>query len=142
MGYSEDENITATMTSLSRKYDTINSVDNEGAAVAVDGRTDVVLGTSATAASSSAMDRDSGTNNSNNVNDSSSITNNNKDNTNNSKLREGPCATQYELLQRCQAGKRIVKPSNAMTLCVSETDLLIRCVHKHPAFFHDVSTRK
>ena len=58
------------------------------------------------------------------------------------RLRDGPCAEQYALLQNCQVSKKIQKAANAMTFCVSETDLLIKCIHKNPAYFHDTKMRK
>ena len=60
---------------------------------------------------------------------------NKNDNNKNNKLLNGPCAEPYELLQQCQQSKKIIKASNAMTICVSETDLLIRCIKKHPLYF-------
>jgi spore germination cell wall hydrolase CwlJ-like protein len=57
-------------------------------------------------------------------------------------LRDGPCSEQHAVLQACQQRKNIIKPSNAMTFCVSETDLLIACVRKHPAHFHTAQMRK
>jgi hypothetical protein len=57
-------------------------------------------------------------------------------------LRDGPCSEQHALLQSCQQRKNITKPSNALTFCVSETDLLITCVRKHPAYFHTMKMRK
>jgi len=53
------------------------------------------------------------------------------------KLREGPCSKQYTLLKQCQSTRGIKRAANALTYCVSETDLLIRCVHRHPRFFHE-----
>jgi hypothetical protein len=63
-------------------------------------------------------------------------------NSNDTRLRDGPCADPYALLQKCQASKGIQKASNAMTFCVSETDLLIKCIHKNPAFFYESNMKK
>lgn len=57
-------------------------------------------------------------------------------------LRDGPCAEQHAQLQTCQQRKNIQKASNALTYCVSETDLLISCVRKNPAFFHTMKMKK
>ena len=53
------------------------------------------------------------------------------------KLREGPCAESFQRLKKCQNERGIQKAANALTFCVSETDLLIKCVRKNPAYFHD-----
>jgi hypothetical protein len=52
------------------------------------------------------------------------------------KLREGPCAGVYQLLEKCQKDKKIARDARALSACVSETDLLISCIHKNPAYFH------
>ena len=57
-------------------------------------------------------------------------------------LRDGPCSEQHAQLQACQQRKNINKPSNALTYCVSETDLLISCVRKNPAYFHTMKMKK
>ena len=57
-------------------------------------------------------------------------------------LRDGPCSEQHAQLQACQQRKNIIKPSNALTYCVSETDLLISCVRKNPAYFHAMKMKK
>jgi hypothetical protein len=54
------------------------------------------------------------------------------------KLRNGPCAKQYKNLRHCQVTKQVRDATN-FQLCVSETDEIIRCVHKHPLFFHDTT---
>jgi len=51
------------------------------------------------------------------------------------KLRDGPCHEPFALLQQCQRQKRIVRHDRALTACVDETDLLIRCIHRNPAYF-------
>ena len=51
------------------------------------------------------------------------------------KLRDGPCAPTFSLLEKCQQEKRIVRHDRALTACVDETDLLIRCIHQNPAYF-------
>lgn len=54
------------------------------------------------------------------------------------KLRDGPCASVFELLESCRRSKGIRqdRAKAALTGCVSETDRLISCIHKHPAYFH------
>ena len=54
---------------------------------------------------------------------------------NNDKLKNGPCSEYYALLEKCQQGKNIKKASNVLTFCVSETDLLIKCIRKNPLYF-------
>lgn len=53
----------------------------------------------------------------------------------NNKLKDGPCSKCFTLLEQCQQGKNIKKVSNALTFCVSETDLLIRCIRKNPLYY-------
>lgn len=55
------------------------------------------------------------------------------------KLNNGPCADTYALLEKCKVNLGIQHKSGkvAMALCVSETDLLIKCIKKHPLHFHD-----
>ena len=71
---------------------------------------------------------------------SSSSPNNNT----NDKLRHGPCQNQFQLLEKCRSQHatavqkgRTAQAQNRKTLslCVSETDLLIACVKKHPLVF-------
>jgi hypothetical protein len=50
------------------------------------------------------------------------------------KLREGPCADTFELLEKCRHERGLRK--DPFGECVSETDLLIICVQKNPAYFH------
>jgi hypothetical protein len=57
-------------------------------------------------------------------------------------LRDGPCSEQNALLQSCQQRMKIQKPSNVLTYCVSETDLLISCIRKNPAYFHTMRMKK
>jgi hypothetical protein len=52
------------------------------------------------------------------------------------KLRDGPCSEIYELLQKCRTSKGIRRDQVAISVCVSETDRLISCIHKNPAYFH------
>ena len=52
------------------------------------------------------------------------------------KLRDGPCSSVFELLESCRRSKGIQQDKAALTGCVSETDRLISCIHKHPAYFH------
>lgn len=52
-------------------------------------------------------------------------------------LRDGPCAATFALLEKCQQEKRIVRHDRALTACVSETDLLIKCIHRNPAYFQN-----
>ena len=73
---------------------------------------------------------------------SSSSSPNNTDTTD--KLRHGPCRDQFQLLEKCRSQHatavqkgRTAQAQNRKTLslCVSETDLLIACVKKHPLVF-------
>jgi hypothetical protein len=67
-----------------------------------------------------------------NENGSSSVENSSNNNKN--KLKDGPCAKYYALLEQCTHEKNIKKSSNAFMICVSETDLLIRCMRKNPSY--------
>jgi hypothetical protein len=49
-------------------------------------------------------------------------------------LREGPCADTFALLEKCRQEKG--RRKDPFGDCVSETDLLIICVQKNPAYFH------
>ena len=51
------------------------------------------------------------------------------------KLKDGPCADVYALLEKCKQERRIIRHDRALTACVSETDLLIKCIHRNPAYF-------
>ena len=51
------------------------------------------------------------------------------------KLSKGPCAKQYEWLQTCAAKNQARNPKEQMQSCPSETDRLIKCVHRHPKYF-------
>uniref|UniRef100_A0A7S3DZ02 Uncharacterized protein n=1 Tax=Entomoneis paludosa TaxID=265537 RepID=A0A7S3DZ02_9STRA len=56
----------------------------------------------------------------------------------NERLQHGPCAEPYEWLQKCQT-KRNIPPEKTnllMHVCVSEMDLLMTCIKKHPLYFH------
>jgi hypothetical protein len=50
------------------------------------------------------------------------------------KLREGPCADTFALLEKCRQERGLRE--ERFGECVSETDLLIICVQKNPAYFH------
>lgn len=50
------------------------------------------------------------------------------------KLREGPCADTFALLEKCRTERGLRE--ERFGECVSETDLLIICVNKNPAYFH------
>jgi hypothetical protein len=54
---------------------------------------------------------------------------------NDDKLRNGPCHETFALLEGCRKAKNVQRATNALTYCVSETDLLIRCIRRHPAYF-------
>jgi hypothetical protein len=60
---------------------------------------------------------------------------NNKSKAEDNKLRYGPCADIYEQLMLCSDRKDAVYGKKTLEACPSETDLLIKCVHKNPAFF-------
>ena len=51
------------------------------------------------------------------------------------KLRDGPCSHHYSMLMACSDRKDAVYGKKTMEACPSETDLLLKCVHKHPAYF-------
>ena len=51
------------------------------------------------------------------------------------KLQDGPCADIFSLLKKCQHEKGIVRHDRALAVCVSETDLLIKCIRRNPAYF-------
>jgi len=53
-------------------------------------------------------------------------------------LRQGPCSQIVQLLEECQRAKGLLRqpPAKALQACVSEADLLIACVKRHPAHFH------
>mmetsp|Transcript_8443 Transcript_8443/g.16145 ORF Transcript_8443/g.16145 Transcript_8443/m.16145 type:complete len:95 (+) Transcript_8443:95-379(+) len=57
------------------------------------------------------------------------------------KLRDGPCRELFALLKQCQQDKRIVRHDRALTACVDETDLLIRCIHRNPAYFQQTTKK-
>ena len=57
-------------------------------------------------------------------------------------LRDGPCADVFELLEQCQRTKGVALANRALNVCVSEADLLIRCIKKHPAHFHAAEVSK
>jgi len=51
------------------------------------------------------------------------------------KLRDGPCSHYYDLLMKCSDRKDAPYGKKSMEACPSETDLLLKCVHKNPAYF-------
>jgi len=51
------------------------------------------------------------------------------------KLKDGPCAMQFEWLEKCAQNKRLTTEKQKMQSCPSETDRLIRCMHRHPLYF-------
>jgi hypothetical protein len=51
------------------------------------------------------------------------------------KLKDGPCAQQFEWLEICAQKNGVVNEKQKMKACPSETDRLIKCVNKHPVFF-------
>ena len=55
------------------------------------------------------------------------------------KLKDGPCAAQFELLELCAERKQVATDKQKMQSCPSETDRLIRCMHRHPLYFQKVS---
>ena len=54
------------------------------------------------------------------------------------KLRDGPCSSVYELLEKCAESKGINMANNREKLqsCPTETDALIKCVNKNPKYFY------
>ena len=53
----------------------------------------------------------------------------------NNKLKDGPCAQQYEWLEECAAKKQALYEKEKMQSCPSETDRLIKCIARHPLYF-------
>ena len=54
------------------------------------------------------------------------------------KLKDGPCSKPFERLEACATRKGIGRNNNEkdrMQACPSETDVLIKCIHKNPLFF-------
>lgn len=51
------------------------------------------------------------------------------------KLRDGPCSHYYTMLMACSDRKDAVYGKKTMEACPSETDLLLKCVGKNPAYF-------
>jgi GCK domain len=56
------------------------------------------------------------------------------------KLRDGPCQQEYIALEKCAQSKQnpneaTLNEKDRMQACPSQTDRLIRCIHKHPRFF-------
>mmetsp|Transcript_6521 Transcript_6521/g.16528 ORF Transcript_6521/g.16528 Transcript_6521/m.16528 type:complete len:86 (-) Transcript_6521:183-440(-) len=56
------------------------------------------------------------------------------------KLRDGPCRVEYKALDSCASKRQ--RPDEAqmtekerMQACPSQTDRLIKCIHRHPLFF-------
>ena len=56
------------------------------------------------------------------------------------KLRDGPCRAEYKALDLCASKRQ--RPDEApmtekerMQACPSQTDRLIKCIHRHPLFF-------
>jgi hypothetical protein len=61
------------------------------------------------------------------------------------KLRDGPCRIEYKSLEVCASKKQ--RPDEApmtekerMQACPSQTDRLIKCIHRHPLFFQSPSS--
>eukprot|EP00984_Skeletonema_dohrnii_P021497 scaffold10755_cov123-Skeletonema_dohrnii-CCMP3373.AAC.8 len=56
---------------------------------------------------------------------------------NSNKLRDGPCAEHYFELEKCAIEKNITTSHmKKMASCPRQTDHLIKCMKKHPNFFH------
>ena len=53
----------------------------------------------------------------------------------NDKIKEGPCAQQFEWLESCARRKKVTNQKQQLQSCPSETDHLIKCINKHPLFF-------
>jgi len=53
------------------------------------------------------------------------------------KLADGPCSKAYERLEACAMRRGVARENekDRMQACPSETDVLIRCIHKNPLFF-------
>lgn len=52
------------------------------------------------------------------------------------KLNSGPCSDVYELLEKCKEDSGLIKPTNIMSYCINETDLLIKCIKRNPLYYH------
>jgi hypothetical protein len=55
------------------------------------------------------------------------------------KFEDTPCEQEYNWLQECAIRKGLVpssfSPKEQLQNCPSETDHLIRCIHRHPRVF-------
>lgn len=52
------------------------------------------------------------------------------------KLRDGPCSEIYEKLNACTNKSKARFGKKQLEECPSETDMLIKCIGKHPLYFH------
>jgi len=53
------------------------------------------------------------------------------------KLKDGPCSKEFLLLETCGKRKGLSSDSEKvrMQACPSNTDVLIKCIHKNPLYF-------
>ena len=56
-------------------------------------------------------------------------------------LKEGPCSSYYDIMTKCQQEKGLNNNTSKdvkkmITLCVTETDLFIKCIKRNPLHFH------
>jgi len=53
------------------------------------------------------------------------------------KIKSNPCSKIFELLEACAIRKGVARNNekDRMQACPSETDVLIKCIHKNPLFF-------
>jgi hypothetical protein len=61
-----------------------------------------------------------------------------QDQTGDDPVRDGPCAKNFSLLKECAQRKGVRNEKQQLQACPSETDLLIRCVNKHPLYFQNL----
>mmetsp|Transcript_15099 Transcript_15099/g.17240 ORF Transcript_15099/g.17240 Transcript_15099/m.17240 type:complete len:86 (+) Transcript_15099:63-320(+) len=54
------------------------------------------------------------------------------------KLKNGPCSSMYNRLEQCAMSKNIDLRNHKKKLssCPAQTDLLIKCMNKHPQYFY------
>ena len=51
------------------------------------------------------------------------------------KIKQGPCAQQFEWLETCARRKNVINQKQQLQACPNETDHLIKCTRKHPLYF-------
>jgi ureidoglycolate hydrolase len=56
---------------------------------------------------------------------------------NHDKINDGPCAQQFAALEECAKTKDPRRYRTKLQACPAETDLLIKCINKHPLYFQE-----